>query len=114
MRKDRYRLEDIVEAIENITRRTEAGRVAFFEDEMLRTWVVHHLQIIGEAARNLSTGVRVRRSDIPWEQIIGFRNILVHEYFGVDYEEVWRVVEDDLTRLREAASKLLEEETASE
>ncbi len=110
MRKDRYRLEDILEAIDNITRRTEGGKEAFLDDEMVQTWVIHHLQIIGEAARCLSESVRAKRPDIPWPQIIAFRNILIHEYFGVVYEEIWEVVENQLTSLRASISDLLFEE----
>ncbi len=114
MRKDRYRLEDILEAIDNITRRTKGGKDAFLDDEMVQTWVIHHLQIIGEAARCLSEPVRTKRPEIPWNQIIAFRNILVHEYFGVVYEEIWEIVENELTPLRVAISGLLDEEDGQE
>ena len=87
MRRDRQRLEDISEAIERIEKYSRAGRAAFDRDELVQTWVVHHLQIIGEAVRALSEETRSRRPEIPWAQIAGMRNILVHDYFGIDLEE---------------------------
>lgn len=114
MRKDKYRLEDILEAIDNIIRHTEGGKDYFFEDEMVQIWVIHHLQILGEAARYISEPIREKRPDIPWSQIIAFRNILVHEYFGVDYEEIWQIVETQLNPLRLAIARLLDEEGGPE
>jgi len=67
---------------------------------MAQVWVIHHLQIIGEAVRGISLEFRTVNPDIPWSNIIGMRNVLVHHYFGIDRDAVWNVVEDDLPRLK--------------
>lgn len=74
---------------------------------MIQVWIVHHIQIIGEAARALSDEIRARHNQIPWP-LIGMRHILVHNYFfGIDLDEVWSVVERDLPRLKENVRAIL-------
>jgi uncharacterized protein with HEPN domain len=100
LRRDRQRLEDILEAIERIEKYASGGRATFDRDELVQTWVLHHLQIIGEAVRGLSDEIRRAHPDIPWAQIAAMRNILVHDYFGIDLEEVWTAVVRDLPQLK--------------
>ena len=100
MRDDRERMLDILEAIERIEKYTARGRSVFDEDELIQTWVLHHLQIIGEAVRALSPETTSRSDEIEWSKIIGMRNILVHNYFGIDTEIVWAVIENDLNSLK--------------
>lgn len=107
MRDDRQRLEDIVEAIERIERYAARGRAAFDHDELLQTWVIHHIQIIGEASRKLSESFRNTHAEIPWPEIAAMRNVLVHDYFGVDTEEVWMVVERDLPTFKRKIAAIL-------
>ena len=63
--------------------------------------MIYHLQIIGEAVRGISSEFRTANPGIPWLDIIGMRNILVHHYFGIDRDAVWNVLEDDLPALKE-------------
>lgn len=107
MRDDRERLHDILEAISQIERYASQGKQAFETDELIQVWIVHHLQIVGEAAASLSNGFAEAYAEIPWPVIVAFRNILVHEYFRVDLETVWRVVEQDLPNLKAQVLKLL-------
>ena len=100
MRDDLERILDIIEAIERIDKVSARGRDYFYDDEMAQVWVIHHLQIIGEAVRGISLEFRTANPGIPWSNIIGMRNILVHHYFGIDRDAVWNVVEDDLPRLK--------------
>ena len=109
MMSDRERLLDIQEAIERIEKHSAVGREGFDEDELIRTWIVHHLQIIGEAARGLSSEIRSRHSEVPWPQIIAMRNILVHQYFEIDRDLVWGVVERELPALKAAVSRMIAE-----
>ncbi|QYO62095.1 DUF86 domain-containing protein [Leptolyngbya sp. 7M] len=109
MRDDRERLLDILEAIERIEKYTARGRSAFEEDELIQTWVLHHLQIIGEAVRALSPVTTSRSENIEWSKIIGMRNILVHSYFNIDTEIVWAVIENDLDRLKSAINQYIEQ-----
>ncbi|MFA6673526.1 MAG: DUF86 domain-containing protein [Methanoculleus sp.] len=101
MRDDRERVLDILEAIERIQKISVRGREYFYNDEMAQVWVIHHLQIIGEAVRGISLKFRTANPDIPWSDIVGMRNVLVHHYFGIDRNAVWNVVEHDLPALKE-------------
>ena len=101
------RLQDILEVIEKIDRYSSKGREAFDSDELVQTWIIHHIQIIGEAARRGSDELKARHADIPWSQIIGMRNILVHDYFGVDLEEVWSTVMRDIPDLKRKIQSIL-------
>jgi uncharacterized protein with HEPN domain len=98
----------MLEAIERIERHAAKGRAEFEKDELIQTWVVHHLQIVGEAAAKLSRDFQEQHSSIPWPQVVAMRNVLVRDYFGVDLEEVWRVVERDLPELKSKLKELIE------
>jgi uncharacterized protein with HEPN domain len=76
------------------------GREYFSNDEMAQVWVIHHLQIIGEAVRGISSEFRAENPDIPWSDIIEMRNVLIHHYFGIDRDAVWNVVKRDLPDLK--------------
>ncbi len=101
MRDYNEMLLDILEAIERIEKYAARGRETFEQDELIQTWIVHHLQIIGEAARALPDSFRKKYPEIPWSKIIGMRNILVHTYFGIDVDVVWAVVVNDLPDLKQ-------------
>jgi uncharacterized protein with HEPN domain len=107
VRLDRERLRDILEAIEAIERYTSAGREEFDRNELVRVWCLHYIEIIGEATANLSEDARGRAPNIPWRNVIGMRNILVHAYFQVDWQEIWNVVERDLAPLKLGIRELL-------
>ena len=109
MRGDRERLLDIAQAIERIEKYAQRGRQAFESDELIQTWVLHHLQIIGEASRELSENTKAGHPEMPWQDIVGMRNILVHRYFAVDTELVWAAVQDDLPVLKRKIAAMLAE-----
>ena len=111
MRDDRSRLNDIREALEKIDRYTSRGKESFFSDELVQVWVIHHLQMIGEAANGISMVTRERYPAIPWGKIIGLRNILVHHYFAINAQEIWAVVEQDIPPLRSAVHRILDKMT---
>jgi len=107
MRDNRERLADILEAVEHIERYASRGRAAFEQDELIQTWIVHHLAIIGEAASRLGNAFHEANPQVPWEQIIAMRNILVHDYFAVDLDVVWATVQRDLPELKSRISNLV-------
>ncbi len=109
MRSDRERILDILESIDRIHRYAARDQSAFEQDELVQTWVVHHIGIIGEAARRISDHLRAGHAGVPWPQMIAMRNILVHDYFGIDARAVWATVERDLPRLREQLRSILPE-----
>lgn len=107
MRDTEDRFRDILEAIVRIEKYTQAGRVSFDQDELIQTWVIHHLEIIGEAARAIPKEERLLHPEIPWNQISGMRNILIHMYFGIDRDVVWTVVVRELPSLKLAVESIL-------
>ena len=105
MRTDSDRVQDIVEAIARIESRTVVGQAVFERDEMLQTWVVHHLEIVGEAVKGLSEDFRRSRPEVPWSAVARMRDRLVHGYWDVDVKAVWQVVVRDLGPLRESVQR---------
>lgn len=110
MRRDDQRLGDILEALDWIARvlgaKTEAD---FMADETLRHAVARHLTIVGEAAGRLSSEVRSRDSSVNWREIVGLRNVLVHDYFGIFWPTVWRAATVEGPVLRERIAALLDQ-----
>ena len=100
-------LEHIRDAIKRIEAYTAKGRKAFFQDTMVQDAVIRNLEIIGEAAKNLPPELRKQHSKIPWRSVTALRNVLIHEYFGVDLEIVWRVVQRRLPTLKRHIESLL-------
>jgi uncharacterized protein with HEPN domain len=109
MRREVDRLQDILDAIAAIERYANQGRQTFDEQELIQVWVVHHLQIIGEAANALSADLVSQYSEVPWAQIVAFRNIVVHEYFRVSLNLVWAIVQNNLPPLKATVEQMLRE-----
>jgi uncharacterized protein with HEPN domain len=82
---------------------------AFDRDELIQSWVVHHLQIIGEAARRLSQDWKASHPEVPWHAIVGMRHILVHSNFEIDLDAVWSTVENNLFQLKTVVSDSLDD-----
>jgi uncharacterized protein with HEPN domain len=67
---------------------------------MVQSAVLHRLALLGEACRGISSELREAHPEIPWTQIVGFRNVIIHEYFGIDLELVWTIVADYVANLK--------------
>jgi uncharacterized protein with HEPN domain len=107
MRDDSEKLLDINDSIERINKYAARGKETFQKEELIQTWIIHNLLIIGEAASRISDEFKASNSEIPWSKIIGMRNILVHGYFQIDIDIVWAVIEKDLPQLREMIKNVL-------
>jgi uncharacterized protein with HEPN domain len=108
-RSERLYLSDARDAIDRVLSYTSDGRDRFFNESMVQDAVVRNLEIIGEAVKHLSPATRAKRADIPWSAIARMRDRLIHDYFHVDLNIAWDVVENDLMPLREALIGLLED-----
>ena len=109
MRRDDERLQDILDAIAAIERYLQQGKSAFEAQELVQVWVAYHLQMIGEAATALSPDLKARYANVPWPQIIGLRNLLVHEYFRVDTQVLWDIANNDLHVLKTNIQAILKD-----
>ena len=108
MRRERLYLEDIISAADAITEFINGQDFeSFHANRVLRSAVVHQLTIIGEASAHLSVELRERHSNIPWADIKSFRNIIVHNYFGIDWEEIWLSARARVPELREQIAGIL-------
>ena len=108
MKEDRVYLAHIRDAIERIESFTSAGHERFLTDAMVQDAVIRNLEVIGEAVKGLSEDLRLANPDIPWKQIAGMRDVLIHHYFGVKLETVWQVVVEHLPRLGERVRELFD------
>lgn len=108
MRDDRERLLDVLESLDRIDRQARRGRDAFENDELVQTWIIHHVEIIGEAARGISEELRKEYPHVRWRELVAMRNVLAHGYFGIDVETIWSTVQHDLPALREQIEAILQ------
>jgi uncharacterized protein with HEPN domain len=86
----------------------------FCNDRKTYSAVIREFEIIGEAVGKLPEHLKQKRADVEWQDIKDFRNLLTHEYFGVDLEIVWRIIEDDLPVLLDATREIMSNESAGE
>ncbi len=107
MKDDRLYLLHIRDALQRVTEYTLGGREAFFADQRTQDAVIRNLEVMGEAAKSVSLATRERAPQIRWKDIAGMRDKLIHEYFGVNLEIVWRVVERDAPLVQRGIEDLL-------
>jgi len=111
MRRERLYLEDILVAADAIGDFiAEQDLDSFGNNRLLQSAVVHQLTIIGEAVARLSPELLARYPEVPWPDIVGLRNIVVHHYFGIDWEEVWRTAAADAPALKLQVAGILKKE----
>lgn len=108
MRDDRVYLLHAIDSIDAIRRYTVDGRDAFFADQKTQDAVIRNIEIIGQAVKGISEETRTLETGVPWRQIAGMRDKLIHEYFGVDLALVWDAVERDLPDLQPRLERLAE------
>ena len=100
-------IEDIETAVARIERYVAGlDRQGFLQDEKTIDAVVRNLEIIGEAVRWLPGEFKERHTEVPWSQIAGLRNRIVHDYFGLDLEIIWRVLETSLPEFKQHLANL--------
>lgn len=101
-------LEDMIEAIRKINQYTKGMTYdIFINDPKTVDAVVRNLEIIGEAANRVSKSFQQEHPQVEWRQIIGLRNRIIHDYFGIDYEIVWQVVTVDLRKLKKKLKEII-------
>lgn len=109
MKEDKVYLLSIADSIAQIESYTKNDKKVYDESRMVRDAVMRNLEIIGEAAKHLSEEMREKHSTIPWRQVAGLRDVLIHDYMGVDIDEIWNIVEKELPTLKKKVSEMLDE-----
>jgi uncharacterized protein with HEPN domain len=105
--RDGLFLKHVLDAIGEIESFTTAGREGFMQDRKTQSAVVRQLEIIGEAVKNLGKALTTSEPAVPWRQIAGARDRLIHAYFSVDLDAVWSMVEQDLPVLRAEVRRIV-------
>ncbi len=104
-------IEHIMDAIENIeSYMKNVSKEMFSRNIQLQDAVVRRIEIIGEAVKNLSRDFTNKHQNIPWRDIAGMRDKLMHRYFGVDLEVVWKTVKEDIPELKKTIGQILNKE----
>ena len=109
-RDDAYLLDILIAARKALKFVDGIDRNEFEDDEVIQNAVIRPLEIIGEASARVSSSFRKAHADIPWKDMIGMRNRLLHEYFRVDYGIVWDTIQNDLPKLIELIEPMVPKE----
>ena len=103
---DRVLLAHMRDCLDRILEYTNAERARFNASRLVQDAVIRNLQILAESSQRLSSEIKGTEPQIPWRELTGFRNVIVHGYLGVDLGAVWLVVEQDLPALTEAVNRM--------
>lgn len=107
MKDDRLYLIYIQERIGRIKDYASGGRDAFLKSDLIQDAVLRNLQTLAESTQRLTDEIKAKRADIDWRRISGFRNVVVHDYLGVDAQLIWDIVETELPALGSAIDDML-------
>jgi len=101
-------VQDILDSIQDIDNFVEGmNPESFSKDRKTINAVVRSLEVIGEASKNIPNAVKEKYPDIPWKKMAGMRDKMIHEYFGIDFEMLWKTVKEDIPPLCVAVRKLI-------
>ena len=109
MRDDGLYLSNMLECIQRIEGYVAEGRDAFMSSSMMQDAVIRNFEMMGEATKRLSDGFKQKNADIPWRQMAGFRDVLIHDYLMVELDEVWAVVVCDLPTIKPRLREFLQQ-----
>ena len=109
MRDDAVYINHIIECIRRIEENTAKGWYEFTGSHTIQDAVLRNLQTLSEATQRLSDTVKARHSEIEWSRISAFRNVLVHNYLGIDLDIIWEITQRDIPELKRVISTILEE-----
>jgi len=109
MKDDRLYLIHISECIERIESYIDGkDKQQFLDSSLIQDAIIRNLQVLSESTQRISDAAKENMSEVDWFKIAGFRNVLVHDYLGIDIERVWNILEKDLPALKKAVQKMLD------
>ena len=108
MKDDAAYLRHILECIRRIEENVAAGSDRFMAYHALQDPVLRNLQTMAEATQRLSDALKATQPEVEWQRIVAFRNVLVHDYLGIDLERIWEIVHRDVPDLKRAVLAMLE------
>ncbi|MFM6180126.1 MAG: DUF86 domain-containing protein [Dolichospermum sp.] len=108
MKDERLYLSNIQECIERIEEYTKGGKEEFMQTKMIQDAVIRNFEIIGEATKRLSPELRSKYSDVPWQQMAGLRDVLIHDYLKVNLNLVWQIIEQNLSDLKRQVAAIMQ------
>jgi uncharacterized protein with HEPN domain len=109
MRDDRLYLIHMGECIDRIERYTASGKAAFQADTLIQDGVLRNLHTLTESSQRLSDTLKAAHPEVEWREIAQFRNVVVHNYLGIDLARVWDIVQHDLPELKRSVAAMLKE-----
>lgn len=109
MKSDALYLADIAERIRRVQASAAEGESTFTASVEKQDAILHNLQLLGESAKRISEDLKKRHAEIPWRDIAAFRNVIVHDYLGVDLALVWGIVSQRIPELQQQIKRILDE-----
>jgi len=102
-------LKHILKSITDIEEFTSEGRNQFYESRLIQAAVIRNLEVIGEATKHISKDILRLYPEMPWKQMAGLRDVLIHDYMGVDLDIVWNVIQREIPRIKKMIVAILSE-----
>ena len=106
MKDDAVYVRHLLECIDRIEQYTKNGRAAFIAETLIQDGVMRNLQTLGQSALKISDALKAIHPEVDWKSIVGLRNVLVHDYLGVNVARIWEIVERDLPDLKAKAAAI--------
>lgn len=100
MKEDNVYLQNIFECILKIETYTKSGKEGFMSSDLIQDEVIRNLEIIGEATKRVTQEIKEQHQEIPWRQMAGLRDVLIHDYMGISLKAVWNVIQNELPKLK--------------
>ena len=111
MKDDRFYLVHILECIRNIEDDTAGGKPSLLGNRTFRDAVMRNLHLLAESSKRVSDPFKAAHPEIPWKPVARFRNVAVHDYFEIDYDEIWNIIAEDLPPLKAQISRIVGDPT---
>ena len=109
MKDDTVYLQHVLECIRRIEENTASGREQFMASHTRQDAVLRNLQTMAESTQRLSDPLKQKHPEVDWRRIVAFRNVLVHNYLGIDMDIIWEIIGRDIPPLKQAVGSMLDE-----